>query len=98
MFELILEGTAEMAALLGAKTVLLPMANWPRRAIPLVVFAIADAMPTRPVKLAALGRSVTLDVEGGKDSREGTEDSGEIRSRISSVRCTGRRRRCCSRR
>lgn len=47
-------GTAEKAASLGAKTVLLPIDNWPRRAIPSGVSAMAEATPTRPVRFAAL--------------------------------------------
>ena len=50
-------GTAENASLLGAKTVLLPLARDARRAAPSVVLAMPEATWTSEVKPAPLSIS-----------------------------------------
>lgn len=54
VFEETSSGTAAKAASFGAKTVLLPIDSSVRSAIPSGVSAMAEATPTKPVKLAAL--------------------------------------------
>ncbi len=62
--------TLAKAMLLGAKTVLFPVASCPRRAIPSVVLAIPPKTETREVRLAALVESSINPCRGEKENEE----------------------------